>query len=153
MDHPRRSRQTSFHPTARLFVRLKFLTSSYVAADPTTDAKIRTCHFDDENERCRSLKVVQWSRNLPVIMPRHTTILIMRDISKADRFISKNVKLFAQSGFKSVLDRFVWSWCFELEFVWQHPSKTSVVLPKLQWCHLYLLLVLQKYAVKKILKC
>ena len=96
-------------------MRLEFLTSSYVAANPTSDAKIRTCYFDDEdedededeNERCRSLKVVQWSRNLPVIMPRYTTILIMRDISKADRFISKNVKLFAQSGFKSVLDKFV----------------------------------------------
>ena len=88
-------------------MRLEILTRNYVVADPTTDAKIRTCHFDDENERCRSLKVVQWSRNLPVIMPRYTTILIMRDISKADRFISKNVKLFAQSGFKSVLDRFV----------------------------------------------
>jgi len=51
-----------------------------VMAGPTTDAKIRTCHFDDENERCRSLKVVQCFRNLPVIMPKYTTILIMRDI-------------------------------------------------------------------------
>ena len=49
-------------------------------AGPTTDAKIRTCHFDDENERCRSLKVVQCFRNLPVITPKYTTTSIMKDI-------------------------------------------------------------------------
>ena len=30
--------------------------SNYVEAGPTTDVKIHTCHFDDENERCSSLK-------------------------------------------------------------------------------------------------
>ena len=79
-DHPRSSQQTSCHLTARLFVRLALLIDNYVAAGPTTDAKIRTCHFDDENERCRSLKVVQCFRNLPVITPRYTTTSIMKDI-------------------------------------------------------------------------
>ena len=53
---------------------------NYAEAGPTTDAKIRTCHFDDENERCRSLKVVQCFRNLPVITPRYTTTSTMKDI-------------------------------------------------------------------------
>jgi len=59
----------------------------------TIGVKIRTCHFDDKNKRCRSLKVMQCSRNLPFIMPKYTTILIMRDISKAGNPLSKNVKL------------------------------------------------------------
>ena len=46
----------------------------------TIGVKIRSCHFDDEKGRYRSLKVVQCFRNLPVIMPKYTTILIMRDI-------------------------------------------------------------------------
>jgi hypothetical protein len=81
---------------------LELLTDSFAAADPTTDAKIHICHFDDENERCRSLKVVQCSRNLPVIMPRYTTTSIMKDISKADNRSSKNVQLLSLSGSISV---------------------------------------------------
>jgi len=61
-------------------MRLELLTSNYAAADPTIGVKIRTCHFDDEKGRCRSLKVVQCSKNLPVITPRYTTTSIMEDI-------------------------------------------------------------------------
>ena len=107
MDLQRLSQQTSCHPTAQLFVRLELLTDSFAAAGPTTDAKIHICHFDDEKGRCRSLKVVQYSRNLPVIMPRYTTILIMKDIFKTYRLISKNAVLLSLSGFKSALHRFV----------------------------------------------
>ena len=35
-----------------LFVRLELLTSNYVVADPTTDARIRTYRFDDESALC-----------------------------------------------------------------------------------------------------
>ena len=49
-------------------------------AGQTIGVKIRTCHFDDKNERCRSLKVVQCSRNLLAITPRYTTTSIMKDI-------------------------------------------------------------------------
>ena len=92
---------------ARLFVRLELLTSNYAAAGPTIGVKIRTCHFDDKKGRCRSLKVVQCSRNLLAITPRYTTILIMEDIFKTDRLISKNAVPLSLSGFKSALYRFV----------------------------------------------
>ena len=53
-DYQRSSRQTSWRPMGRLFVRLALRADSFVAADPTTDTKIRTCHFDNEKGRCRS---------------------------------------------------------------------------------------------------
>ncbi len=53
---------------------------NYVAAGQTIDVKIRTCLFDGEKGRCRSLKVLQCSRNLPAATPRYTIILITRDI-------------------------------------------------------------------------
>jgi hypothetical protein len=64
--------------------------------------KTHIYRFDDENERCRSLKVVQCSRNLPVITPRYTTTSITKDISKTDRLISKNAQPLSQSGSISV---------------------------------------------------
>jgi hypothetical protein len=67
MDLQTLSRLTSCHPTARLFVRLKLLTDSFAAADPTTDAKIHICHFDDENERCSVSRRLRHFGNLSVI--------------------------------------------------------------------------------------
>jgi hypothetical protein len=51
-----------------------------VVAGQTPDVKIRTCHSDDQKGRCRSLKVVQYFRNLPIITPRYTTTSTMKDI-------------------------------------------------------------------------
>ncbi|MFQ3357658.1 MAG: hypothetical protein ACI85H_001643, partial [Paracoccaceae bacterium] len=95
-------RLTSWHPTARLFVRLELLTDSFAAADLTTDAKIHICDFDDENERCRSLKVVQCSRNLPVLTPRYITTSTTKGILKAGSPSSKNVQLLSRSDSISV---------------------------------------------------
>ena len=73
-----------------LFVRLALLTSKYVVADPTTDARIHTCCFDGENERCSVSKQQPRSRNLSVITAKYTTTSITKDISKTGRLISKN---------------------------------------------------------------
>jgi hypothetical protein len=52
MGRPRLLQRISYHPMVPLFVRLELLTSNYVVGDPTTDARIRTCRFDDESARC-----------------------------------------------------------------------------------------------------
>ena len=52
MGRPRLLQRISYHPMVPLFVRLELLTSNYVVADPTTDARIRTCRFDDESALC-----------------------------------------------------------------------------------------------------
>jgi hypothetical protein len=71
-------------------------------AGQTTDVKIKICHFDDKKGRCRSLKVVQCNRNLPVIMPKYTTTSITKDISKTGRLTSKNAQPLSQIGLISV---------------------------------------------------
>ena len=54
----------SYHLTVPLFVKLALRIDSFVEAGPTTDAKIRTCHFDDENERCSVSRRLRHFRNL-----------------------------------------------------------------------------------------
>ena len=76
-----------------LFVRLELLTSNYVVGDPTTDARIRTYHFDDESELCSVSKRSQRSRNLSVITAKYTTTSITKDISKPGRLTNKNAVL------------------------------------------------------------
>jgi len=61
------------HCWARHFVRLELLTRNYVAAGPTTDAKIHICHFDDENERCSVSRRLRHFKNLPVITVKSIT--------------------------------------------------------------------------------
>jgi hypothetical protein len=90
-----------------LFVRLALLTSNYVGAGPTTDARIHTCRFEGESEQCSYLKQRPRSRSLSVITAKYTITSIMKDIFKTDRLISKNAQLLSLSGSKSALHRFV----------------------------------------------
>jgi transposase-like protein len=68
----------------------------------TTDAKIRTCHFDGESEQCSYLKQQPRSRGLSVITVKYTTTSIMKDIFKTDRLINKNTQPLSRSGTISV---------------------------------------------------
>jgi hypothetical protein len=72
-----------------LFVRSALLTSNYAVGDPTTDARIHTYHFDDENERYSALKQSQRSKSLSVITAKYTITLIMKNISKPGKLTSK----------------------------------------------------------------
>jgi|GEM_PF-1550552 hypothetical protein len=99
--------QISYHPMAPLFVKLALLTSNYVGAGPTTDARIHTCRFDGESEQCSYLKLQPRSRGLSVITVKYTTTSITKGIFKTDRLISKDAVPLSLSGSKSALHRFV----------------------------------------------
>ena len=89
--------QISYHPMAPLFVKLALLTSNYVGAGPTTDAR----------EQCSYLKLQPRSRGLSVITVKYTTTSITKGIFKTDRLISKDAVPLSLSGSKSALHRFV----------------------------------------------
>ena len=74
---------------------------------PTTDVKTHTYRLDGESEQCSYLKQQPCSRGLSVITVKYTTTLIMKDIFKTDKLISKNAQLLSRSGSKSALHRFM----------------------------------------------
>ena len=92
---------------ALLFVKLALWKDSFVEVGQIIGVKTHTYRFDGESEQCSYLKQQPRSRGSSVITVKYTITLIMKDIFKTDKLISKNAQLLSRSGSKSALHRFM----------------------------------------------
>ena len=98
--------------TYRAVFRKKVLQNdSCAVVERTTDVKTHTCHFDDENGRCKSSKAARRCKFLRRYTAKFIIISITKDISKSDKLISKNAAPLFRSGSKFALHCDLELWC------------------------------------------
>ena len=95
---PKIIRRINQHPAPLHFVKQVLQNDSFAAVERTTDVKTHTCHFDDENRRCKRSKTVRRCKFLSRYTTKFIIISIMKDTSRLDKITSKNAALFFRSG-------------------------------------------------------